>query len=99
MSNVIIAQIEAQRATALSANAHVVDVSASVLYLLRQYLTYDSYYMHVMHIFHSVSFNTASCIYSAIARHIVRTNNNSVSLKESVYMLRSDIRLLVRSCN
>lgn len=43
-----------------------------------------------------VDINLADCIYAAVVRHVVRITKRTSSMRDSVYVMRSDIRALVR---
>ena len=70
----------------------------NALFELRYAKRSQRYYLHVTN---SASVmldsDSASAVYDAMKRHVVRTLTNKVSVRKSVYVMRSDIRAIVRA--
>jgi hypothetical protein len=88
----------AAQALLVVAQRHSVAVARNALYELRYVRATKRYYLHdeSTNVVVLIDSDSASAVYDAIKRHIVRVYK-SVCIKQSVYTMRSDIRSIKRA--
>lgn len=65
---------------------------------LRYTRAHKRYYLHVHNsASYMLTYDQACAVYAVIMRHVVRLERAAVSVRDSVYVLRSDIRALMRA--
>jgi hypothetical protein len=88
----------AQRASAQD-RAHYTTCARNKLYELRYARKSGRYALHVSasHVVHMLDIASAEVVYAAMLRHVVRTTKTVISMRSSLYILRSDIRSVLRA--
>jgi len=74
----------------------LLDVQASVLHML-QNRSAETYYQHAQALRHTLTYASTEYVFNAVKRHVQRTTAQRVSMKQSISVLRSDIRAAMRA--
>jgi hypothetical protein len=76
---------------------HYVTVASNALLELRYVRATKLYMLHTVCASYKLDADTASAVYECVKRHTVRIARAAVSVRASVYTLRSDIRAVMRA--
>lgn len=76
---------------------HYVTCISNALMSLRYKRAHKRYYLHTVEASYMLDAASAHAVYAATVRHVVRLERRAVSVRTSVYTLRSDIRTVIRT--